>query len=61
MNYETTLCLQNAGIRCPVKNRREKVERQREVFKREERFRWPKHKIFQKYDKIRKEKSKLGS
>jgi len=33
-------------VECPVKGCSEKVERQREVFKREERFKCPKHNIY---------------
>jgi len=33
-------------VECPVKDCNEKVERQREVFKREERFKCPKHNIY---------------
>lgn len=33
-------------IECPIKGCSEKVERQREVFKREERFKCPKHNIY---------------
>jgi len=33
-------------VECPVKGCNEKVERQREVFKREERFKCPKHNIY---------------
>ena len=34
------------AVECPIKGCREKVERQRKVFKREERFKCPKHSIY---------------
>lgn len=38
--------LTETTVECPVKDCGEKVERQREVFKREERFKCPKHNIY---------------
>lgn len=38
--------LTETTVECPVKGCGEKVERQREVFKREERFKCPKHNIY---------------
>lgn len=36
----------NTEVECPIKNCQEKVERQRMAFKREDRFKCPKHDIF---------------
>ena len=41
-----SIVITEATVECPVKGCSEKVERQREVFKREERFKCPKHNIY---------------
>jgi len=38
--------LTETTVECPVKGCGEKIERQREVFKREKRFKCPKHNIY---------------